>query len=552
MEKTVKKKFTKTILSLMMVFVFMLSGCALFPRDVNAYLEKSVCTITYTDGKVEEITTEAFINAYNSYGASLVQNGTETDEAIEKTLEVLISRYVLLNHAKKTVSIKDDEEEIFDNVYSSLVSSLDNYIDTVKHAWGLEHDHDHDHESEDSDDSEDVVKYTAYEKTAEVVYDNGTLRIKLLSDESEPSTHFTSIQNVINAFKDYANPTDTTNSSKIKKEAYRRFIATLRANEEGRGKSVDSDSVLNRYANKLLENYQENAYIEALEEYYKSDKQYSTITVKQVLDKYKALVLESKYKYENDSSAYDTAMLSSFKDVYYVADDNYFFVSNLLIKFTDEQKTEYSNIESSATGTTVGNAQKKAALVEGIMATVRDSDGKVIENEKISAKEVYNNLKKELDNAKTNDQKTEIFKKYLYKYGEDTGTQNADYMYVIGTSTSQMVESFTNASRELNDDGNYGAISELVTSEYGVHIIFYGGKVENLFNVSDLSTFTLQEEDIWKLCEAKLNQLNNKTVFDKVFETLSDDNYSIFENMNLAVLKKDLRIQKHQSVLDNL
>lgn len=552
MEKTVKKKFTKTILSLMMVFVFMLSGCALFPRDVNAYLEKSVCTITYTDGKVEEITTEAFINAYNSYGSSLVQNGTETDEAIEKTLEVLISRYVLLNHAKKTVSIKDDEEEIFDNVYSSLVSSLDNYIDTVKHAWGLEHDHDHDHESEDSDDSEDIVKYTAYEKTAEVVDVNGTLRIKLLGDESEPSTHFTSIQNVITAFKDYANPTDTTNSSKIKKEAYRRFIATLRTNEEGRGKSVDSDSVLNRYANKLLENYQENAYIEALEEYYKSDKQYSTITVKQVLDKYKALVLESKYKYENDSSAYDTAMLSSFKDVYYVADDNYFFVSNLLIKFTDEQKTQYSNIESSATGTTVGNAQKKAALVEGIMATVRDSDGKVIENEKISAKEVYNNLKKELDNAKTNDQKTEIFKKYLYKYGEDTGTQNADYMYVIGTKTSQMVESFTKASRELNDDGNYGAISELVTSEYGVHIIFYGGKVENLFNVSDLSTFTLQEEDIWKLCEAKLNQLNNKTVFDKVFETLSDDSYSIFENMNLAVLKKDLKIQKHQSVLDNL
>lgn len=549
MERTVKKKFTMTILSLMMVFVFALSGCALFPRDVNAYLEKSVCTITYTDGKVEEITTEAFINAYNSYGSSLVQNGTETDEAIEKTLEVLISRYVLLNHAKKTVSIKDEEEEVLDNVYSSLVSSFDNYIDTVKHAWGLEHDHD----SEDSDEeTEDVVKYTAYEKTAEVVDVNGTLRIKLLEDESKPSTHFTSIQNVITAFKNYANPTDTTNSSKIKREAYKRFISALRKNEEGRGKSVDADSVLNRYANKLLENYQENAYIEKLEEYYKSDKQYSTITVRQVLDKYKALVLESKYKYENDSSAYDTAMLSSFKDVYYVADDNYFFVSNLLIKFTDEQKTQYSNIESSATGTTVGNAQKKAALIEGIMATVRDDEGNIIENEKISAKEVYNNLKKELEYATTDDQKTEIFKKYLYKYGEDTGTQNADYMYVIGTETSQMVESFTKASRELNDDGNYGAISGLVTSEYGVHIIFYGGKVENLFNVSDVSNFNLEEEDIWKLCNAKLNQLNNKTVFDKVFETLSDDSYSIFENMNLSVLKKDLKIQKHQSVLDNL
>ena len=67
-----------------------------------------------------------------------------------------------------------------------------------------------------------------------------------------------------------------------------------------------------------------------------------------------------------------------------------------------------------------------------------------------------------------------------------------------------------------------------------------------------MENFKLDLSDIEKLTSAKLSVLNNKTVFDKVFETLSNDNYSIFENMNLNVLKKDLKIEKHKSVLDNL
>ena len=116
-----------------------------------------------------------------------------------------------------------------------------------------------------------------------------------------------------------------------------------------------------------------------------------------------------------------------------------------------------------------------------------------------------------------------------------------------------MVESFTEDARKLNEQGVFGSIStKLVASEYGVHILFYGGKVENLFTVSNVSTFNLTDSDIEVLTNAKLSALNNKTVFDKVFELLSDDNYSIFENMNLNVLKKDLKIEKHKSVYENL
>lgn len=555
MENAVKKKFTVAILCIMMVFVFALTGCGLFPRNVNEYLNKSVCTITYQDNKKDEITTEAFINAYNSYGSSLVQNGTDTEEAMSQTLEVLISRYILLNYAQKKVSIEDEMENIYDEVYSSLVSNLDSYVTTVKTEWKLATT-----ESEDNSDSSDIVKYEAYEPTAKVVKvkigNEGDAeyeyKIELIDKDSKSSTHFSSIEEVISAFKNYANPTDTTNNAKVKKEAYKRFIATLRKNESGRNLSTSSDSILTRYANKLLKNSKENAFIEKLEEYYKSDSKYSTITVRQVLEKYKALVLQSKYKYESDSTSYDTAMLESFKDVYYAVDENYFFVSNLLMKFTDEQKTEYESIDKDAYLSPLKKEEEKAKLVNAIMAKVRNSDGEVDESIQMTATEVLNSLKVELNNATSDEQKAKIFNDYLYKYGEDTGVQNAEYMYVIGTSTSKMVESFTNASRELNDDGTFGAISDLVVSEYGVHVIFYGSRVTNLFTVNSIDSFNLSDSDIEKLCEAKLSALNNKTVFDKVFETLSNDSYSIFENMNINQLKSNVKIEKHKSVLDNL
>ena len=115
-----------------------------------------------------------------------------------------------------------------------------------------------------------------------------------------------------------------------------------------------------------------------------------------------------------------------------------------------------------------------------------------------------------------------------------------------------MVESFTDAARKLNEDGVFGALSGIVPSEYGAHIIIYLGKVENLFTISDVSTFNLIESDIEKLTETKLSPLNNKTLFDKIFEQLSEDNYSIFENMNLNVLKNKCKIVRHESVYMNL
>lgn len=544
----------------MLAFAFILSGCNLFPRNMSAYLNKSVCTITYEDGEVEEITSKEYINAFNSYGYTLVQNGTEYEDAAKQTVEVLVNRHVLLHHAEKKNLVTIDAEakrEILDDVYTALESNLDTYIEEVQKDWDIT-------APSSPDEDDEAVVYTPYVPKAEVVFDGESYKIKLLdNDDDEPETNFSNLDAVINQFKAYALKNDGTEDAKVKKEAYRRFTATLKSNEQGLGLSTDTDSVLNRYCEELYKNTEENYIITNLEDYYQTEGGYSTISVKQVLNKYKSLMLQSKFKYEANSENYDTDMLENFEDVYYVVDDNYFFVSNLLVMFDEEkigangmtQKQTYDDLQTKYDNgyITYGEYQQRLMnLAYQVVATARDSEGNTISGSEISVQTLLINLQKELNLASTDEDKAKVFNDYLYKYGEDTGVENAEYPYVIGTETSQMVESFTSASRELNDKGEFGAISGLVPSEYGVHIIMYLGKVENLFTISDVTKFNLAESDIEKLTQTKLSPLNNKTVFDKIFEQLSEDDYSVFENMNVTVLKNKCKIVEHESVYMNL
>ncbi len=555
-----KKKFTGILLCLLMTFAFVLSGCDLFPRNMSAYLNKSVCTITYENGETEDITTREYINAFNSYGYTLVQNGTSYEDAANQTIDVLVNRHVLLNHAttNNLVTIDDSAgKEILDDVYTSLESNLETYIDEVRTDWDIT-------APTSPEESEDAVVYTPYVQQAEVVFDGENYKIRLLDTGDDPqTTNFQNIDAVITEFNNYALEDDGTDSARIRKEAYRRFISALKSNEEGLNLSTDNASVLRRYVEDVYDTTKENYIITQLEEYYQTADGYSTISVRQVLDKYKSLMLQSKFSYEANSENYDTAMLESFEDVYYVVDDNYFFVSNLLVMFDDEivgsdgltQKGRYDNLETEYNNgyITYGEYQRRAKeLAYQVVATKRDSEGNLIEGSEIGVGTLLTNLQNALNLESTNEGKAKVFNEYLYAYGEDTGVVNAEYPYVIGTETSQMVESFTDAARKLNEDGVFGALSGIVPSEYGAHIIIYLGKVENLFTISDVSTFNLIESDIEKLTETKLSPLNNKTLFDKIFEQLSEDNYSIFENMNLNVLKNKCKIVRHESVYMNL
>ena len=116
----------------------------------------------------------------------------------------------------------------------------------------------------------------------------------------------------------------------------------------------------------------------------------------------------------------------------------------------------------------------------------------------------------------------------MYKYNSDTGIQNAKRDYVIGVPNdededevrSKMVESFTEASRQLYDNGNgqLGSISGLVASNYGYHIIMYTGKIANI------ETNKNADEVCLALNNAYTALHSEKTIFDEILETLLTQN----------------------------
>lgn len=161
------------------------------------------------------------------------------------------------------------------------------------------------------------------------------------------------------------------------------------------------------------------------------------------------------------------------------------------------------------------------------------------------------------------EQVVNIFDEYVYKFNQDNGILNAKFDYVVGTQTSAMVKSFTEVVRKLynngvvseeplevkadyNNDvtlyfpngvGYAGAISapflEEASNYSGYHIVLFTGKLQNV--VSD----TINKDNVYeKLSNVKTSVAYNQNIFEFVFDKLSKDNYSNYQQQILDTNKK--------------
>ena len=557
-----KKKFKFVALLLVACMAFMFAGCDLFTKNNAAYYNKIVITVNYgIDNSKIEISRKDFITAYNNYGQNLVSSyGYTAEKAKDATVDALVNRKILLNEAKRlagtdegsAVELTDaDKKELRYQTYESLLSNAREYEDAIREDWDKPKD-----ETMSEDASKDTVVYKKYEKKARPVLVDGEYKIELIKDDSDPvrSINFSNIEEVYNAF---ITETKNNSSDAFAREEYRRYLASLQSAQKVFGTKYSEEDLIKNEIKRIYDNLEENEYITKYQDFKQENNGYSTITVNQVLEKYKSMISISKFKYGNDLESYAKDMLEKRENVNYFVNDDYFYVAHILIKFSDKQQTEYNALNdqsNSGQGYIISPEEyenRKSALYNGLKASVRDAEsGEVIETDTISAQDVLKEVQVALANATTDEDKDEAFRKLMYKYNEDSGIMNATYPYVIGENDSKMVESFTNASRELNDAGEYGAISGLVESEYGVHIIYYMGKCENPYTIPVNGQINFTQEDIIKLDTTLLNNLWNKTLFDLIYEGLSNDNYSQFENMNLESIKT--RYQIEIKVLDKL
>ena len=111
-----------------------------------------------------------------------------------------------------------------------------------------------------------------------------------------------------------------------------------------------------------------------------------------------------------------------------------------------------------------------------------------------------------------------------------------------------MVDSFTEEAIRLYDHGN-GEVgdysSTLIKSNFGVHILMYGGKVQNLCDDEISFSMNMSKNTLVKLANTRLNACRNYTYFDKFYDELVKDNFEVYRTKDLKQMKSDLSEYTH-------
>lgn len=236
-------------------------------------------------------------------------------------------------------------------------------------------------------------------------------------------------------------------------------------------------------------------------------------------------------------------------DVYYIPTDvanNLFTVSHILVGFTDEQKAELERINNEAEKNSAYNKQNDLNK----LYAETSSNG-------VSAYNILLEVQTALQSADSLQEKYETFRDLINQYNSDPGMQNLDqlnantnkpqYEYVMSSTTekNQMVEPFTKASIELFNKGVKGAISGLVWTDYGAHIIMYTRNVSDFVYTGAVgvdSTLNLFELNYADTLFETLTSYGNRTLFDSLVDAYFTRNVSDHQNHRINDYRQDHEI----------
>ena len=555
-----KKKIALLLMCLLSV-ASILSGCTLFEKNLPKYYNTTVVSIEYPTGDVININKKELIIAFNNYGSTLVNQGSTVEEALDKTMTTLINQKILIHESKNKISLTNlDYNNLWEDTLSALETNLEEYYEDIYEKWDITQP------TTSQIEDENAVIYKEYEPQAKVVLEDGVYKIVVIDKSEDENVDLifdkTEVDLVVANIYDVMMSKTTTESqneadkttAKVYAEALKKYTRELVVIEQGQKLSTDAESVLKREIKRIYENNLDNLKIEKMQEYIVGTNNQKTITSEDVLNKYENMMLDSYFKYTLNNEQFEKDILSSFANVNYVPSDDYFFVSHILFKFSDEQQAKYNDLKTKKSQGTISPLyynEQMEILKNQVMGSARNDKG-VFEDEQKGASEI---LQKEIMpamNNASNDQKAKVFADFIYKYNQDDGALNSEYLYIVGADKSKMVQAFTDEARKLDEKGEYGEVSDLVMTEYGVHILFYGGKVENKFEIADVDNFNLSNSDLYTMSTTLLNPMNNKTLFDKVYESITVSNNTSSVNMYLNVTKSDLTITKYKNAYKDL
>ena len=602
------KKLFSILICFLMLATCILTGCATFSINKAKYYNEVLATV----GE-EKITRFDLLTAYNSYGNSyyVQQMGQSETEALTSTLDLLVDRELMYQYAVDQGDLykptKYQVNSIIEEMFSSLDSQFESYIDTTKQILEIEEDEPTAAESSDKT-SYSLTNYK-YSPRAKVVYKNGEQKIEYIS-ESEPNSfdeliasnllssfteegiyeeiknkYFDKFETLLsekkfssenNLIENYAQ-TITNNVKELFAQDLIDYEYYLR-NSDGKKYDKSTENLITRYIERTFKDKIQSQYIENMRVNYLENSQ---LSINDLTSEF-AYLLDLDYdKYNKNHEAYGNKM----KDIGTDADSvlyhpnteaKFGYFVHTLINFDNikenltllENETDPDKYEEQY-NSLISNNQIMQREYDADTQTYTDSDTMV------SLKTVIDEYNAIVNGSYSSTQeKLQAFINFMFKYSTDTGTLSAGMPYVVGTDGySAMEQAFTDEAIKLMD-GNAGNMSQvnlnniedMCITSYGIHVLFYVGEVNiNDIPYQDKDASYIAETDVegaegFNLYTKKLNPLTEQTYFDMLFDYIypassgevytSNNGYTAFEEEVIAQSSKTHKVVRFETKIN--
>ncbi|MBQ7973520.1 MAG: hypothetical protein IJ295_01015 [Clostridia bacterium] len=563
-------------LALILIVMVSFSACSLFVTDLDKKYSASIMVATTANDNLT-ISRQELYYGYLEWGHQYA-NQMETEDLLEYITSALLNNKILEKESiERFGAIRESEKAL---ARKQAFGSLDTTIRTfVYEALGQKE------EDESTDDSTDEEVDQPYEPSILVNWEKGervfTLNLSDYADEDGLGM----LQ--LSEFKTYTPTVPGAATTKNMRQAISKVVRNLQSLENGftKLKAPENDylpqdnpyfkhltqaerDVLNREIDRMIRTNEtsilvarvqtafnlgfsdlggEGARVDAWDDYLKRSQDFdawadringigdaenepayfgsgrvvATNIANKIIKNYTTQVTQKINRYKNELDQVDglesSLVNDGLADVYFVPTEvanNLYTVSHILVEFTDADKT------------------------------VASSNG-------VSAEDILDEVKAALNNTSSLQEKYDTFRTFINKYNSDPGMQNLDqlnsetnkpqYEYVMSVDpeNTKMVEPFTKASVELFNKGVKGAISELVWTDYGAHIIMYTRDLADFIytgNIDTVDEVGLAQADA---LFATLTAYGNRTLFDTLVDADPKRDYNKYQSDRLNDYRKD-------------
>lgn len=492
-----------------------LTGCTLFEHDYNRDYQQVVAeinpitetkevpkdkdstsenpemeTIEFTSEK-KYIYKSELVNAFSSNGQQMVtEQGMTIEQALESLLRQLITRELILIEADRALKFREIEMDLTATnrvkklVYNSIdaqILSICNTIlkernETLRPVPNTDEDGSQTttYPTPEKEEPEDDVKDTEEWKPSLTRYPGMTGDADSISLEKE------AVRRLVTQLKETVK--NDFRVTKEQKELFKKDAETLE-NLIKEKKEVEIYPILgeSEMIKWLITRSAENQVkVELLQENI-VDSVY--VTDEQINENYNTILTNQKASFK-DIAKYKAAVEDGKENLFYHPSSDYFYVKHILLPFTEEQKAKLTAFSASGkTKEDIDIYRKQLSTEIKVYEHVNGEDD--LAHPK-TVSQVMNEIQGKMKQVETRPYDAErTFNSLIYKYNTDPGIFNNAKGYAVGPTpdkdkgeTEKYMLEFAVGARELKEKSNIGAISDLILTDFGFHILYYANNIK--------------------------------------------------------------------------